>query len=71
MHFHQRWTGIKVAELFVILDLRGEGAGKTLGIKWNGSSQMNRMGEEEARFLVRDGCRGALGIGLEGEVRRR
>ena len=28
VHFHRSWTGLKVAELFVVMDTKGEGAGK-------------------------------------------
>ncbi|KAF2124363.1 hypothetical protein P153DRAFT_361086 [Dothidotthia symphoricarpi CBS 119687] len=65
VHFHQRWTGVKVAELFVVVDLRGEGAGKVVGIKWDGGEGMNCMGVGEARYLVRGCCRWALGIEVE------
>lgn len=67
VHFHRAKTGIKVAEVFVVMDLKGEGAGKIVGVKWNGSEQTGRMGEEEAKREVRGGCRGALGVELEGE----
>ena len=67
VHFHRAWTGLKVAELFVVMDLKGEGAGKIVGIKWNGSEQTSRMGEEEARRSIRGSCKEALGIQLEGE----
>jgi hypothetical protein len=67
VHFHRAWTGLKVAELFVVMDLKGEGAGKIVGVKWNGSEQTSRMVEEEAKRTVRGACRGSLGIELEGE----
>lgn len=67
VHFHRAWTGLKVAELFVIMDLKGEGAGKIVGVKWNGSEQTNWMGEGVAKRTVRAACREGLGIALEGE----
>ena len=67
VHFHRAWTGLKVAELFVVMDLKGEGAGKIVGIKWNGSEQTSGMAEEEAKRTVRRSCRGVLDIRLEGE----
>jgi len=68
VHFHRAWTGLKVAELFVVMDLKGEGAGKIVGIKWNASEQTSRMGCEEAKKTIRGSCRAALGIQLEGEA---
>lgn len=67
VHFHRAWTGLKVAELFVVMDLKGGGAGKIVGIKWNGSEQTSRMVEDEAKRTVRGCCRDALGFQLEGE----
>ncbi|KAF3038630.1 hypothetical protein E8E12_003745 [Didymella heteroderae] len=66
VHFHQAWTGLKVAELFVVMDLKGEGAGKIVGVKWNASEQTSRLDEEEAKRSIRRGCKNALGIELEG-----
>ncbi|KAJ4368505.1 hypothetical protein N0V86_009410 [Didymella sp. IMI 355093] len=66
VHFHAAWTGLKVAELFVVMDLKGEGAGKIVGVRWNASEQTSRMGEDEAKRMVRSGCKSALGIMLEG-----
>ncbi|KAJ4985593.1 hypothetical protein SVAN01_08868 [Stagonosporopsis vannaccii] len=68
VHFHRAWTGLKVAELFVVMDLKGEGAGKIVGIKWNGSEQTSRMSCEEARRTIRGSCRAVLGVVLEGEA---
>ncbi|KAF2623095.1 hypothetical protein BU25DRAFT_442739 [Macroventuria anomochaeta] len=67
VHFHRAWTGLKVAELFVVMDLKGEGAGKVVGIKWDGGEQTSWMVEEQAKRTVRGGCKEALGIELEGE----
>ncbi|KAF1930511.1 uncharacterized protein M421DRAFT_375731 [Didymella exigua CBS 183.55] len=64
VHFHRARTGTKVAELFVVVDLKGAGAGKIVGIKWDAGG----MGEWEAKRVVRGACRGALGIELEGEL---
>lgn len=66
VHFHRASSGLKVAELFVVLDLKGEGAGKVVGVKWNASEQTQGMGEERAKREVRGACRVALGIELEG-----
>lgn len=55
---------MKIAELFVVMDVKGEGAGKIVGIKWNGGVETNRMSEREARFAVRVGCR-QMGVELE------
>lgn len=68
VHFHRAWTGLKVAELFVVMDLKGEGAGKVVGIKWNGSEQTGRMGEEGAKGTIRLACGKVLGCRLEGEA---
>ena len=66
VHFHRAWTRLKVAELFVVMDLKGEGAGKIVGIKWNGSEQTSRMMEGDAKRTVRNACREVLHIDLEG-----
>lgn len=68
IHFHRSWTGLKMAELFVVIDLKGEGAGKILGIKWNGSSQTNGMNEEEAKYMISTTCAWVLGVNLEKEA---
>lgn len=65
VHFHQSWTGIKVAELFVVMDVKGEGAGKLVGIKWDSSPDTNYMTEEEAKSMVRTTCQWVLGVDLE------
>ena len=65
MHFHTSWTGIKIAEVFVVMDVKGEGAGKIVGIKWNRGKELNCMTEEEAKFVVRVGCESGLGVRLE------
>lgn len=65
VHFHRSWTGMKIAELFVVMDVKGEGAGKILGIKWDGSAETNRMNEEEAKFMIRRTCSSTLGVDLE------
>ncbi|KAH9862904.1 hypothetical protein J1614_010997 [Plenodomus biglobosus] len=65
VHFHQSWTGIKVAELFVVMDVKGEGAGKLVGIKWDSSPDTNYMTEEEAKCMVRTTCQWVLGVELE------
>lgn len=68
VHFHRAWTGLKVAELFIIMDLKGEGAGKVVGIKWNGSEQTSRMDAEQARSTIRGSCWQVLGVALEGDA---
>ena len=65
VHFHRSWTGTKIAELFVVMDTKGEGAGKIVGIKWNGSEAMNCLSEEEAKYMIRTACRWQLGVDLE------
>lgn len=65
VHFHRSWTGLKIAELFVVIDLKGEGAGKIVGIKWNGTEQTNGMDEEEAKYMVSTTCSWVLGVSLE------
>ncbi|KAH7561568.1 hypothetical protein J3E72DRAFT_437162 [Bipolaris maydis] len=65
VHFHRSWTGTKVAELFVVMDTKGEGAGKIVGIKWNGGEDMNWMSEEEAKYMIRTACRWQLNVHLE------
>ncbi|KAK3215745.1 hypothetical protein GRF29_8g923973 [Pseudopithomyces chartarum] len=52
VHFHRSWTGLKMAELFMVVDLKGEGAGKIVGIKWDGSEETNGMMEEEVKYMV-------------------
>jgi hypothetical protein len=67
VHFHRSYTGTKMAELFVVMDVKGEGAGKIVGIKWNGGDDMGsgRMNGDEATFLVRNTIRDVLGFDLE------
>jgi hypothetical protein len=65
VHFHRSWTGMKIAELFVLIDLKGEGAGKIVGIKWNGSSETNGMNEEEAKYMISTTCAWVLGVNIE------
>lgn len=65
LHFHRSWTGMKIAELFVVIDIKGEGAGKIVGIKWNGTDQTNGMDEEEAKYMVSTTCSWVLGVDLE------
>ncbi|KAF2822535.1 hypothetical protein CC86DRAFT_373027 [Ophiobolus disseminans] len=67
VHFHRSWTGAKIAELFVVMDVKGEGAGKIVGIKWNAGDDVGagRMSGEEAKYLVRTTVRWVLGIELE------
>ncbi|KAH7092572.1 hypothetical protein FB567DRAFT_240651 [Paraphoma chrysanthemicola] len=67
VHFHRSWTGQKIAEVFVVMDVKGEGAGKIVGLKWiaNGDVGSGRMTEEEAKYLVRTTAWGVLGVELE------
>jgi hypothetical protein len=65
VHFHRSWTGMKAAELFVVMDTKGEGAGKIVGIKWNGGEECNWMSEDEAKYMIRTSCRWQLGVDLE------
>ena len=65
VHFHRSWTGLKIAELFVLIDLKGLGAGKIVGIKWNGSEQTNGMSEEEAKYMISTTCAWVLKAEIE------
>lgn len=65
VHFHRSWTGIKIAEMFVVMDVKGEGAGKIVGLKWNGTFDTNRMNEDEAKYMLRTTCKWTLGVELE------
>lgn len=69
VHFHRSWTGAKVAEVFVVMDVKGEGAGKIVGVKWderNGDGS-GRMTEEEAKLTIRTAAWCVLGIEMERE----
>lgn len=68
VHFHRSWTGMKIAELFVLIDLKGEGAGKIVGIKWDGSDQTNGLEQEEVKYMVSTSCAFVLGVNLEDGV---
>lgn len=68
VHFHRSWTGMKIATLFMVIDLKGEGAGTIVGIKWNGTDQTIGMSEEEAKYMVSTCCSWVLGVDLEEEV---
>jgi len=63
VHFHRSWTGMKIVELYVVID-REFGDGKIVGIKWNGSEQTNWMERDEARYLVETTCAWVLGVRL-------
>lgn len=67
VHFHRSWTGTKIAELFVVMDVKGEGAGKIVGVKWNSSEGVGsgRMSGEEVKYLVRTTVKWVLGVELE------
>tara|TARA_R110002003_G_scaffold140_2_gene12766 strand:- start:14011 stop:14814 length:804 start_codon:yes stop_codon:yes gene_type:complete len=67
VHFHRSWTGQKIAEVFVVMDVKGEGAGKILGVKWNAGGDVGsgRMTADEAKYLVRTTVRWVLGVELE------
>jgi hypothetical protein len=67
VHFHRSWTGQKIAEVFVVMDVKGEGAGKILGVKWNAGGDVGsgRMTGDEAKYLVRTTVRWVLGVELE------
>lgn len=65
MHFHRSGNGQKIAELFVVMDVKGEGAGKIVGIKWDAGWETNRMSESEAKLVVREACVDMLGVQLE------
>lgn len=67
VHFHRRSTGTKVAEIFVVIDVKGEGAGKIVGIKWvSGEGVANgRMDGSQVKFLVQTTVRSVMGFELE------
>lgn len=67
VHFHRSSTGTKVAELFVVIDVKGEGAGKILGIKWVGGEGVGngRMDGSQVKFLVQMTVRSVMGFELE------
>jgi hypothetical protein len=69
VHFHRSWTGTKIAELFVVMDVKGGGAGKIVGIKWNGGEEVGsgRMNGDEVKYLVRTTVRSVIGIEFEDE----
>jgi hypothetical protein len=69
VHFHRSWTGTKIAELFVVMDVKGGGAGKIVGIKWDGGEDLGsgRMSGGEAKYLVRTTVQWVLGVELEDE----
>lgn len=69
VHFHRSWTGMKIAELFILIDLKGEGAGKVVGIKWNGSDQTNGMEQEEVKYMISMACSFVLGVDFENGTR--
>lgn len=61
VHFHRSWTGLKVVELYVVID-REFGDGRVVGIKWNGTEQTNWLDGGEARYLVETTCAWVLGV---------
>jgi hypothetical protein len=67
VHFHRSWTGAKIAELFVVVDVKSGGAGKIVGIKWNGGEDVGsgRMNADEAKYIVRTTLQWVLGVELE------
>jgi hypothetical protein len=67
-HFFRSWTGLKIAEIFIVMDIKGEGAGKIVGIKWNGTEQTNRMSEDEAKYMITTTCAWVMGVHLKDNV---
>jgi hypothetical protein len=65
VHFHRSWTGTKIAELFVVMDTRGEGAGKVVGVKWDVGG--GRTTEWDAKELVERIVSGVMGVEMESE----
>jgi hypothetical protein len=67
VHFHRSWTGTKIAELFVVMDVKGEGAGKVVGIKWVGGEGVGggKLDGKEAKYLIQMTVRSVLGFELE------
>lgn len=69
VHFHRSPTGIKVAELFIVIDVKGEGAGKIVGIKWVGGEGVGsgRMDGTQVKYLVQTTVWSVMGFELEDE----
>lgn len=67
LHFHRSWTGAKIVELFMVMDVKGEGAGKIVGLKWNAGDDVGagRINGDEAKYLVRTTVQWVLGVELE------
>ena len=65
VHFHRSWTGMKIAELFVLIDVRGDGAGRVVGIKWDAGERTNGMCEGEAKYMIAKTCAWVLGVRFE------
>lgn len=69
VHFHRSLTGTKVAELFVIIDVKGEGAGKIVGIKWVGGEGVGneRLDGNQVKYLVQTIVEDVFNFELEDE----
>jgi hypothetical protein len=70
VHFHRSWTGMKIAELFVVMNLHGDGSGAIVGIKWNGTEQTVGMVEEEAKYMVSTTCSWVLGVDFDNAMKK-
>jgi len=56
---------MKIAELFIVVDVKGEGGGQLVGFKWNDSADTNQMTEGEAKYMILTTCEWTLGVQLE------
>jgi hypothetical protein len=68
VHFHRSWTGTKIAELFVVMDVKGGGAGKIVGIKWIGGDDVSsggRMNGSEVKYLIQTTVSSVMGVEFE------
>ncbi|KAF1916574.1 hypothetical protein BDU57DRAFT_516771 [Ampelomyces quisqualis] len=68
VHFHRSWTGTNIAELFVVMDVKGGGAGKIVGVKWVGGDDVGsggRMDGSEVKSLIRTTVSSVMGFELE------
>ncbi|KAH8723829.1 hypothetical protein GQ44DRAFT_709690 [Phaeosphaeriaceae sp. PMI808] len=67
VHFHRSWTGAKVVELFVVMDVKGGGAGKVVGVKWDAGVDVGNgnMDGQEAKDIVRATVQSVLNVEFE------
>ncbi|KAF2748424.1 hypothetical protein M011DRAFT_457744 [Sporormia fimetaria CBS 119925] len=66
-HFFRSWTGRKVAELFLVVDMEGPeaGEGRVVGVKWDAGDEGGEgIGEVEVKEVVRGACWACWGVEL-------